>query len=178
MIAPTSWRPPEGRRRTEPRSAHRRAQSARRCHADDITSASVLCDFRACRQLSRPVTSQRNRVAMYVRLRDCRSRRELSGDVRVASGVQRTAVQRARARRSCGRVSHSDCVHTRVKKTDVCLWGTMCVTDDAWWSGVLHRLEPLSHPSGRDLCFECERSRTSGLRESQAPMELAVQSRL
>ena len=37
--------------------------------------------------------------------------------------------------------------------TEVCLWGTMCVTDDAWWSGVLHRLEHLSHPSGRDLCF-------------------------
>ena len=35
----------------------------------------------------------------------------------------------------------------------VCLWGTMCVTDDAWWSGVLHRLEHLSHPSGRELCF-------------------------
>ena len=35
----------------------------------------------------------------------------------------------------------------------VCLWGTMCVTDDAWWSGVLHHLEHLSHPSGRDLCF-------------------------
>ena len=77
-----------------------------------------LCEravrLRALRGLSRPVTGQRNRVAMYVRLRDCRSRRELSGDVRVASGVQRTAVQRRRARRSCGSVPQPDCIHTRV----------------------------------------------------------------
>ena len=36
-----------------------------------------------------------------------------------------------------------------------------------------------SHTQAVGICvFECERSRTSGLRESQAPMELAVQSRL
>ena len=35
----------------------------------------------------------------------------------MASGVQRTAVQRPRARQTCGSVPQPDCVHTRVKQS-------------------------------------------------------------
>ena len=74
----------------------------------------VLHYFVACELLRVPATVADDRGAVSDRLRSCSSRRVLSGDILVASGVQRTAVQRPPTLRLIRRVTQGDCVHTRV----------------------------------------------------------------
>ena len=75
----------------------------------------VLHYFVACELLRVPATVADDRGAVSGRLESCSSRQVLFGDILVASGVQRTAVQRPPTLRLIKRVPQPDCVHTRVK---------------------------------------------------------------
>ena len=117
VIARTAARSPGGRRRYPWRVSDRGAESEARRPASTGTPGQPgwrLAHFVACELLRVPATVTDDRGAVSVRLGSCSSRRVLSGDILVASGVQRTAVQRPPTLRLIKRVTQGDCVHTRV----------------------------------------------------------------
>ena len=120
LIAPTAWCPQGGRRRCPWRVLELHVASEARTPASAGTPGSldrVSRHFVRCELLRVPATVDDDRVAVSARLESSSSRRVLSGDILVASGVQRTAVQRPPTLRLIKRVSHADCVHTRVKNS-------------------------------------------------------------
>ena len=117
VIVPTAGRSPGGRRRCGRRVSDPLAASEARTPASAGTLEQPgwrLAPFHATSHLTRPLSGDDDRAAVSARLRSCSSRRVLSGDILAASGVQRTAVQRPPTLRLIKRVTHGDCVHTRV----------------------------------------------------------------
>ena len=82
----------------------------------DVTPWQRPMAFARCQRLRNRLDALRVTVWLYVRGQSCQARRELSGDVRAASGGQGTAAQWPREAQTTKSVLQEDCTWTRVKE--------------------------------------------------------------